>query len=225
MAGGHCVHIVGQGASARLNSMTAPGEDSGENPRANADQPWADAGASGPEQGGWPYPSGFDSYPPSAPGYPPGGFPPPPPGGFPPPPPGGGYPPRFDAPPGGYPPPPPGYGAPNEYPGFGTPPGYPPGYGPPPAYPPGGYGTPYPGGYFNPGQPQKTNVLAISSLIVALLGLVFWPLALVGTVLGVVALSQIKRTGEAGHGIAVAGTAVGVAAVVLSFILAMVALN
>ncbi|WP_234786479.1 DUF4190 domain-containing protein [Mycolicibacter sinensis] len=193
--------------------MTAPGDDSGENPRANTDQPWTDAGASGPDQGGWPYPSGFDAYPPSTPGYPPGGFPPPPPpGGFPPPPPAGGY-------------PPPGYGAPGDYPGFGTAPGYPPGYGSPPGYPPGGYGTPYPGGYFNPGQPQKTNVLAVSSLVVALLGLLFWPLGLAGAVLGVVALSQIKRTGEAGHGIAVAGTAVGSAAVVLSFILAMIALN
>ncbi|BBX23487.1 hypothetical protein MTER_28980 [Mycolicibacter terrae] len=205
--------------------MTAPGEDSGENPRANADHPWAGPGASGPEQGGWPYPSGFDGYPPS-PGYPQGGYPPPPPpAGFPPPPSAGGYPPRFDAPSGGYPPPP-GYGAPGEYPGYSAPPGYPPGYGPPPGYAPGnGYGTPYPGGYFNPGQPQKTNVLAVSSLVVALLGLLFWPLALVGAVLGVVALSQIKRTGEAGHGIAVAGTAVGAAAVVLSFILAMVALH
>lgn len=206
--------------------MTAPGEDSGENPRANADQPWAAPGPSGPEQGGWPYPSGFDGYSPPPPNYPPSGYPPPPPpGGYPPPPPAGGYPaqPRYDAPPGGYPPPP-GYGAPGDYPGFGAP-GYPTGYGTPPGYPPGGYGTPYPGGYFNPGQPQKTNVLAVSSLVVALLGLLFWPLGIVGVVLGVVALSQIKRTGEAGHGMAVAGTAVGAVAVVLSFILAMVALH
>jgi hypothetical protein len=67
--------------------------------------------------------------------------------------------------------------------------------------------------------------LAISSLVVALLGLLFWPLAVVGAILGVVALSQIKRTGEAGHGIAVAGTAVGGVAMVLSFVLAMVALR
>ncbi|MEB3031336.1 DUF4190 domain-containing protein [[Mycobacterium] nativiensis] len=84
---------------------------------------------------------------------------------------------------------------------------------------------PYPGGYFNPAQAQRTNVLAICSLVVALLGLLFWPLAVVGAVLGVVALSQIKRTGEGGHGLAVAGTAVGGAAVVLSFILAMAALH
>lgn len=84
---------------------------------------------------------------------------------------------------------------------------------------------PYPGGYLTPAGPQRTNVLAISSLVVALLGLLFWPLAVVGAVLGVIALSQIKRTGEGGHGLAVAGTAVGGAAVALSFILAMAALH
>ncbi|WP_234812329.1 DUF4190 domain-containing protein [Mycolicibacter longobardus] len=200
--------------------MTAPGGDSGENPRGNADRPWSDPGAPSPDQGGWPYPSGFEPYPP-APGYPPPGFPP---AGFPPPPPAGGYPPP--PPPGGYPPP--GSGVPAEHPSLGAPPGpgYPaPGYGTPPGYPPAGYGTPYPGSYFNPGQAQKTNVLAVTSLILALLGLVFWPLALAGTILGVIALNQIKSTGEAGHGIAVAGTAIGGAAVMLSFILAMIALH
>ncbi|MGB3520545.1 MAG: DUF4190 domain-containing protein [Mycobacterium sp.] len=198
--------------------MTAPGGDSGENPRGNPDQPWADPGAPAPDQGGWPYPSGFEGYPP-APGYPPPGFPPPPPAGYPPPQPPGNY-----LPPGGYlPPTPP---APGEYPGLGAPPGYPPpGYGNPPGYPPSGYGAPYPGSYFNPGQAQKTNFLAVSSLIVSLLGLVFWPLGVAGVILGGVALSQIKSTGEAGHGMAVAGTAIGGVAVTLSFILAMIALN
>ncbi|OBJ28709.1 DUF4190 domain-containing protein [Mycolicibacter heraklionensis] len=154
--------------------MTAHGGDSGENPRGNADQPWADPGAPAPDQGGWPYPPSFEGYPPG-PGYPPPGFPPPPPGA--------------------------------------------------PGYPPSGYGTPYPGSYFNPGQAQKTNVLAVSSLVVSLLGLVFWPLGVAGVILGGVALSQIKSTGEAGHGMAVAGTAIGGVAVTLSLILAMIALN
>ena len=182
--------------------MTAPGGDSGENPRGNADQPWADPGAPAPDQGGWPYPSGFEPYPP--PGYPPPGFPPPPPPEFPPPPVGGYPPPGYGTPPGGYPPP---------------------GYGTPPGYPPVGYGAPYPGSYFNPGQVQKTNVLAVTSLVLSLLGLLFWPLAVAGAILGVVALNQIKSTGEAGHGMAVAGTAVGGVAVAVSFILAMVALH
>ncbi|KAA1428596.1 DUF4190 domain-containing protein [Mycolicibacter arupensis] len=115
--------------------------------------------------------------------------------------------------------------APGEYPGPGTPPGYPPtNYGTPPAsYP--GYGTPYPGNYINPGQAQKTNVLAVSSLIVSLLGLVFWPLGVAGVILGVIALNQIKSTNEAGHGLAVAGTAIGGVAVMFSLLLAMIALN
>lgn len=205
--------------------MTAHGGDSGENPRGNADQPWADPGAPAPDQGSWPYPPSFEGYPPG-PGYPPPGFPPP---GFPPPPPGaGGYPPP--PPPGNYLPPggylPPAPPAPGEYPGLGAPPGYPPaGYGNPTGYPPSGYGSPYPGSYFNPGQAQKTNVLAVSALVVSLLGLVFWPLGVAGVILGVVALSQIKSTGEAGHGMAVAGTAIGGVAVTLSFILAMIALH
>ncbi|WP_051190217.1 MULTISPECIES: DUF4190 domain-containing protein [unclassified Mycobacterium] len=193
--------------------MTAPGGDSGENPRGNPNQPWADAGAPAPDQGGWPYPPAPEGYPP-APGYPPPGFPPPPPPG--------NY-----LPPGGYlPPTPPAPLGPGEYPGFGGPPGYPPaGYSNPPGYPPSGYGTPYPGSYFNPGQAQKTNVLAVSSLVVSLLGLVFWPLGVAGVILGGVALNQIKSTGEAGHGMAVAGTAIGGVAVTLSLILAMIALN
>ena len=137
--------------------MTAPGGDSGENPRGHAQQSWADTGASTPpDQGAWPYPPGFEGYPP---------------------------------------PPPPNYGA------------------------------PYPGNYFTPGQAQKTNVLAVSSLVLALLGLVFWPLAVAGVVLGGIALSQIKSTGEAGHGQTVAGTAIGGVAIALAFIVAVVALN
>ncbi|WP_078058769.1 DUF4190 domain-containing protein [Mycolicibacter icosiumassiliensis] len=72
-----------------------------------------------------------------------------------------------------------------------------------------------------PTSPGPTRVRPRPSL----LGLVFWPLGVAGVILGVVALSQIKSTGEAGHGMAVAGTAIGGVAVTLSFILAMIALN
>ncbi len=66
----------------------------------------------------------------------------------------------------------------------------PPPYGsyPPPPYPPYGY----------PG-PRPTNGMAIASLICAFL---FAPL---GIVFGHISLSQIKRTGEEGHGLAIAG--------------------
>ena len=68
----------------------------------------------------------------------------------------------------------------------------------PPVPPPyGAYPPPYdPYGY--PG-PRPTNGMAIASLICAFL---FAPL---GIIFGHISLSQIKRTGEEGHGLAVAG--------------------
>ena len=141
------------------------------------------------------------------PGYPPPAYPPPP--DYPPPPsyptPGAqqpGYPPPYPDPStyGGqsnygapsYPPPPP--------PPYGTTPGYP----PPSSYPATGYS----GGY---GQPQaETNQFAIWSLVASLVGLVCCIGSIVGIVLGVLALNQIKETRQGGHGLAVAGIAVGV---------------
>lgn len=66
----------------------------------------------------------------------------------------------------------------------------PPPYGayPPPAYDP--YGYP---------RPRPTNGMAVASLVCAF---VFAPL---GIIFGHISLSQIKRTGEEGHGLAVAG--------------------
>jgi peptidyl-prolyl cis-trans isomerase B (cyclophilin B) len=67
-------------------------------------------------------------------------------------------------------------------------------YPPPPNEPFGPYG--YPG-------PRPTNGMAIASLICAFL---FAPL---GIIFGHISLSQIKRTGEEGHGLAVAGLVIG----------------
>ncbi len=47
---------------------------------------------------------------------------------------------------------------------------------------------------------RPTNVLAIISLVAAFL------LPLAGIITGHIALGQIKKTGEAGHGLALAGT-------------------
>jgi peptidyl-prolyl cis-trans isomerase B (cyclophilin B) len=74
----------------------------------------------------------------------------------------------------------------------------PPPYG---AYPPPPYG--YPTGYYGPPQPQPTNAMAIVSLVCALL---FAPL---GIVFGHISLSQIKKTGEEGRGLAIAGLVIG----------------
>jgi hypothetical protein len=72
---------------------------------------------------------------------------------------------------------------------------------PPPAAP--GYQAP---GYaaapgYAPG--PKTNVLAIVAIILGFL------VPIGGIITGHIALSQIKKTGEAGHGLALAGTIVG----------------
>lgn len=77
-----------------------------------------------------------------------------------------------------------------------TPPyGYgPPGYGPP------GYQPPQ---YPPPGHPRPTNTTAILALVFAF---VFAP---VGLGLGIAARKQIRRTGEEGDGLALAGIIVG----------------
>jgi hypothetical protein len=118
--------------------------------------------------------------PPLPPSYgPPGAFPPP--GAYPPP---GPYP-----PPGAYPPPGP----------------YPPpvGYGPPPsAY---AYAAPY-------ADATSTNGKAIGALVTSLAGV---PLcfcvvpSIVGIVLGIVAMNDIKKTGQQGRGMALAAVIVG----------------
>lgn len=91
--------------------------------------------------------------------------------------------------------------------------GYPPPYG---AYPPSPYGG-YPPVYAGYPQPQPTNTLAVASLVCAF---VFAPL---GIAFGHISLSQIKKTGEEGRGLAIAGlvisyliTALTILVVVLS---------
>src|SRR4029077_15296626 len=134
-----------------------------------------------------------------------------------------GYPPPYPASPGyGAPsyPPPPQYGTP-QY-GAPLPPGYPSppsGYGPPPT----GYPAPDYSAY---GQPaQKTNSMAIASLVASLVGFLCWLGSIVGIVLGIVALNQIKQTREDGHGLAVAGIAIGALSLIVGLILFVVALS
>lgn len=98
---------------------------------------------------------------------------------------------------------PPVYGQPGQYSQPAAP------YGQPGAYgQPGQYGQPGP--YGQPGYPQQgyaqmpgTNLMAILSLIFAF---VFSP---AGVVLGHISLSQIKKTGEQGRGLAIAGLIIG----------------
>lgn len=85
-------------------------------------------------------------------------------------------------------------------PAFGPPPPYGPPYGQAQSY--GWYPQQYP-------MPVGTNGLAIGSLIASSLGFFYGFPAIVGIVLGVLALDQTKRTGQQGRGLAIAGIAVG----------------
>lgn len=106
--------------------------------------------------------------------------------------------------PGGYGGQPGGYGQPD---GYGHPGGYDSsgGYGQPGGY--GAYGAA--GGYGHPGYPPssgRTNGMAIASLVTGLIGLLLCGVtAILGVIFGHVSLSQIKRTGEDGRGMAIAG--------------------
>lgn len=204
--------------------MTAPGDGYGENPHDDEAKPTAAGGS--PEQPAAPWEppaaSPAASYPPPA--YPPPGYP----AGYPP-----GYATQYPRPPTQYEPPsagheqPPGYGAAPYQPGsqFGGPPA---GYGPPPPYPGGYYPAPdYHGGYGPPGGVKPgTNTLAIASLISSITGVFCCCLgSIVGIALGAIAIGQIRRTRQDGYGLAVAGIAIGVATLIVTFIVFLFALH
>jgi hypothetical protein len=100
----------------------------------------------------------------------------------------------FAPPPSGSVPPP----SPPEAPAWGAPaPGSPPpGYGTPPGYPPPAYGQSY--GYGPPSDPSRTNTLAIVAFVTTFL------CTPAGLICGFLALSQIKKSGEQGRGLALA---------------------
>ncbi|WP_433255796.1 DUF4190 domain-containing protein [Streptosporangium sp. CA-135522] len=94
-----------------------------------------------------------------------------------------------------------GYGPPQGG-GYGSSGGYgsPGGYGPPPG---GGY-DPY--GYGAQPPPRGNNGMAIAALIMGIVGLFTCGVpSIVGIVLGHISLGQIKRTGEEGRGMGIAG--------------------
>ena len=103
----------------------------------------------------------------------------------------------------GYPP----YPQQQDAPPFPPQQGYP-GY-PPPQYPPYaqqqygyyGYGYGYGPAY---GQQPGTNGLAVAAMVMGIVGF-FWITPILGLIFGFVALSQCKRTGQQGRGMAIAG--------------------
>lgn len=77
---------------------------------------------------------------------------------------------------------------------------------------------------------QKTNVLAIVSMIVSILGAI-WVLpgigSLAGAIMGHISLNQLKTSGEKGRGMALAGVIVGwiglgIMALFLAFVLVVI---
>jgi hypothetical protein len=80
-----------------------------------------------------------------------------------------------------------------------------------------GYAPAAPAGYGYPA-PQKTNVMAVLGLVFAFL---FAPL---GVVFSAIGLSQTKRRGEKGRGLALAGLIVAIAAVVLEVLVIVLAI-
>jgi hypothetical protein len=114
-------------------------------------------------------------------------------------------------------PPPSGYGAP---PGFGAPPAYgaPPGFGAPPGYgappPQGAYGAPQPyGGGGWPPPSARTNTLAIISLVASFF------CSPAGLVCGIIALGQIRTSGEGGKGLAIAGIVISALSILVVLLL------
>lgn len=95
----------------------------------------------------------------------------------------------------------------------------------PPNYPPPHYPPPTPGGYGAYGYPSspylapRTNALAIASFVAAIAGFITCGLgSVLGLIFGVVGLSQLKRTGEGGRGLAISG--IVVSALTLAFLVA-----
>ncbi len=113
-----------------------------------------------------------------------------------------------------WPPPPPEGGTP-AVPGYalpssGAPTPYPYALPPPPAQPP--WPAPYPPPYYPPYPvyvaAPPTNGLAIAALVLGIVW-VYWVGSILAVIFGHIALSQIRRTGQGGRGMAVAGLVLG----------------
>jgi len=79
-------------------------------------------------------------------------------------------------------------------------------YPPAPQYQPGPYQQPYP--YQPYGPPRPTNGLAVASMVLGILW-VYWIGSILALVFGYVARDQIKRSGQGGDGMAIAGIVLG----------------
>lgn len=78
------------------------------------------------------------------------------------------------------------------------------------------YNQPHNQAGYAPPPAGKTNTLAIIALIASFF------ISIVGVVLGHIALSQIKRTGEGGRGLAIAALVIGYLGILFAIILVIV---
>ena len=92
----------------------------------------------------------------------------------------------------------------------------------PAAQPAPAYGAPGATPAYDQPTGGKTNTLAIVSLVASLIGLVSGIGFIVGIICGHISLSQIKKTGEQGRGLAIAGLIIGYVGIVLSIIITIV---
>jgi uncharacterized membrane protein len=67
--------------------------------------------------------------------------------------------------------------------------------------------------------------MAITSLVSSLIGFVCWLGSIVGIVLGIVALNQIKQSREEGYGLAIAGIAIGAVSLLVGIIFFVLAFS
>lgn len=88
---------------------------------------------------------------------------------------------------------------------------------PPPPPPPigGGFAPPPPPPPIGGSSAAGTNGLAVASLVCSLVGICSCLTLVLGVIFGFLALSQIKRTGQAGAGMAKAGVIIGICMTVL----------
>lgn len=72
------------------------------------------------------------------------------------------------------------------------------------------YAAPQHSGQYAPAPASSTNTMSIISMISSIIGLFTWGiLCVLGVILGHISLSQIKRSGEGGKGMALTGLIVG----------------
>jgi Domain of unknown function (DUF4190)/Domain of unknown function (DUF1707) len=76
--------------------------------------------------------------------------------------------------------------------------------------------------YYPPAAPRRTSSMAVGSLVCGIGQLIFWfPAGIAAIVLGHMARRQIRQTGEAGDGMAVAGLVLGWIGIGLTLLFAL----